>query len=55
MDPTCTKRVIMPNPCNSWNPWLLLEVPEHLPLEGRIGYSEYGLLTGLIARGTPAA
>jgi hypothetical protein len=21
----------MRNPCNSWNPWLLLEVPKQLP------------------------
>jgi hypothetical protein len=28
MDPTCTKKVIMQNPCNSWNPWLLLAAPK---------------------------
>jgi hypothetical protein len=31
MDPTCTKTVIVQNPCNSWNPRLLLEAPKQLP------------------------
>jgi hypothetical protein len=48
MNPTCIKRVIMPNPCDSWNPWLLFEAPQQLrttisqvPRYGRSGTKSF--------------